>query len=63
MRLRRRPLLSEMLLNYMENSAVPIQNRWNTFGMYVQQGATADQQNLFVAGVTLVGRTPLKMPH
>jgi len=35
----------------METSANPIQNRWNLFAMYVQQGATAQQQNLVVAGI------------
>jgi hypothetical protein len=40
-----------LLLNYMENPANSIQERWNTFAMYVQQGATADQQNLLVSGL------------
>jgi hypothetical protein len=40
-----------MLLNYMVTSSIPVQTRWNTFAMFVQQGGTAAEQNLIVAGI------------
>ncbi|MBU6953463.1 hypothetical protein [Hahella sp. HN01] len=40
-----------LLMDYMENPANTIQERWTTFSYYVDQGASADEQNMAVSGI------------
>ena len=40
-----------LLLNYMENPANSVEERWTTFADYVQEGADANEQNMLVSGI------------
>jgi hypothetical protein len=41
-----------MLLDYMLNPANSVQDRWNTFALYVQQSsASSDEQTMAVTGI------------